>query len=83
MTNLSLIGLPWYCHDIVEPLPDFVARPANRPSVQSVCELDQLLRGILQLLKKERCILYNYRVKSAKNGKVLIPEDFHTLPNSN
>ena len=22
--------------------------------------------------------LYNYRVKFAKNGKVLIPEDFHT-----
>ena len=31
-------------HDIVEPLPDFVARPANRPSVPSACELGQFLR---------------------------------------
>ena len=38
---------------IVEPFPDFVARPANRPSVPIVCELDQLLRGILQILKKK------------------------------
>ena len=70
-------------HDIVEPLPDFVAHPANRPSVPSVCELDQLLRGTLQILKK-RCILYNYRVKSANTAKlVLIPEDFHMVPNCN
>ena len=70
-------------HDIVEPLPDFLAQPANREVVPSVCELDQFLRGILQILKKERCILYNYRVKAAKNGKVLIPEDFHTAHNCN
>ena len=68
-------------HDFVEPLPGFVARPENRPSVPIVCELDQLLRGLLQILNKERCILYNYRVKSAKNGKVLFPEDFQTAPN--
>ena len=70
-------------HDITEPLPDFVTHPANRPSDQSVCELDQLLSGILQVLKKQRCILYNYQVKSAKNGKILISEDFHTAPNCN
>ena len=64
-------------HDIIEPLPDLVARPANRPSVPRACELDQLLSGVLQILKK-KCILYNYRVKSAQNGKFLIPEDFHT-----
>ena len=34
-------------------------------------------------IRKKRCILYNYPVKSAKNGKVLIPEDFHTAPNCN
>ena len=39
-------------HDIIEPLPDFVARPANRPSVPSVCEIIQLLSGILQIMKK-------------------------------
>ena len=61
-------------YDIVEPLP-------NPPGVPSVCKLDQLLRGILQILKKERCILHDYRVKSAKNGKVLVPEDFNTAPN--
>ena len=65
-------------HDIIKPLPDFVARPANRLSVTSVCELDQLLSGVLQILKKQRCILYNYQVKSTINGKVLIPEDCHT-----
>ena len=46
--------------DIVEPLNDFVARPANLPSVPSVCELEQLLRGILQILKKKNdafCII--------------------------
>ena len=66
-------------HDVVEPLPNFVARPANRLSGPSVCELEQLSGGILKIfLKKERCILYIYRVKPAKNDKVLIPEDFHT-----
>ena len=30
-------------HDIIEHLPDFVARSANRPSVPSICELDQSL----------------------------------------
>ena len=66
-------------HDIMEPLPYFVSRPANRPSVPSVCESVQLLSGVLQILKKkQRYILYNYRVKSAKNGKVLIPEDCHS-----
>ena len=69
-------------HDIIRPLPDFAARPANRRSVPVICELDQLLNGILQILKKI-CILYNYRVNSVKNGKVLIPEDFHTAPNFN
>ena len=39
-------------HGIVEPPPDFVRRPANRPSVPSICDLDQLLGGILQILKK-------------------------------
>ena len=68
-------------HDNTEPLPDFVARPLDKPNVPSFCGLDQLLSGILQILK--RCILYNYRVKSAKNGKVLIPEDFHTAFNCN
>ena len=64
--------------DIIEPLPDVVAPPANRPSVPGVCKLDQLLSGVLQIKKKQLCILYNYGVKSAKNGKVLIPEDRHT-----
>ena len=66
-------------HDIIEPLPDFVSRPANRPIDPSVCELDQLLSGVLQILKKkQRCTLYNYRVKFAKDGKVLIPDGCHT-----
>ena len=64
--------------DIIEPLPDSFGRPANRPSAPIICNLDQLLTGILQILKKS--ILYNYRVKSAKNGKYLIPEDSHTAP---
>ena len=68
--------------DITETLPDIVARPEIQPSVPTICELDQLLSGILQILKKI-CILYNYRVKSAKNGNVLIPEDFHTVSNCN
>ena len=59
-------------HDIIKPFPDFVAHPANRPSVPSVCEIVQLLSGILQILRK-KCISYNCRVKSAKNGKFLIP----------
>ena len=69
-------------HDIIKPLPEFVGRPENQPSVPKICQLDQLLSGILQMLKK-RCILYNYRVELAKNGKLLIPEDFHTAPNCN
>ena len=67
--------------NIIEPLPDSFGRPANRPNAPIVCNLDQLLTGILQILKKS--ILYNYRVKSAKNGKVLVPEDSHTAPNCN
>ena len=69
-------------HDIIKPLPDFLARTANQPIVPVIYELDQLLNGILQILKK-KCIFYNYRVKSVKNGKVLVPEDFHTVPNCN
>ena len=38
--------------DIVDRPPDFVLRPANQPSVPSVCELDQLFRGLLQIFKK-------------------------------
>ena len=72
-------------HDDVENLPDFVAGRENRPSVPSVCELDQMLRGIRKKIKKRTMHFYNYRVKSAKNenGKVLFPEDFHTAPNCN
>ena len=55
-------------HDNIEPLPDFAARPANRPSVPSICESDQMLSGNLKILKK-KYILHNYRVKSAKIGK--------------
>ena len=69
-------------HDIIKPLPDSVARPANRPSFPIICELEQLLSGIVQILKK-KINLYNYRMKSAKNGKILIPEDFHTALNCN
>ena len=64
--------------DIIEPRPDSVARPANPPSYPNVCDLDQLLSGVLQILKKQLCILFNYLAKSAKNGKVLNPEDCHT-----
>ena len=39
-------------HDNIELIPDIAARPKNRPSIQSVCELDQLLFEILQILKK-------------------------------
>ena len=67
----------------MESLPDFVVRQGNRPSVPSDCELGQFLSGILHILKKQPCILYNYRVKSAKIGKVIIPEDFHTAANCN
>ena len=69
-------------HDIIKILPDFVAHPANRPSVSIICQLDPLLSRILQILKK-KCILYNYWIKNAKNDKVSIPEDFHTAPNCN
>ena len=61
-------------HDITELLPDFVARPGNRPSFPSICKLEQLVSGILQILKK-KCILYNYRVKSAKKTAKF---QFHT-----
>ena len=44
-------------HDIIEPLPPFAARPANRPSFPSICELDQLLSGILKLIKNAFCII--------------------------
>ena len=38
--------------DIIESLPDFVARQVNQLSAPRICELDQLLSGILQILKK-------------------------------
>ena len=45
-------------HDSIEPLPDFVKRPANRPtSVPTICDLDQLLSEILQILKKKNFFL--------------------------
>ena len=45
-TNESLI---LRVHDIIKPLPDFVARS----SVPVICDLDQLLSGILQVMKKK------------------------------
>ena len=71
-------------HDIIEPLPDFVARPANRPSVPSDCNFGQLLSRILQIIKKNNdafCIISELNLQ--KNGKFLFPEDFHTAPNCN
>ena len=47
-------------HVNIKPLPDFVARLENRPSVPSFCELDQSLSGILQILNKNNdafCII--------------------------
>ena len=38
--------------DIIEPLPDFFARPAKLPNLASGCEFDKLLSGNLQILKK-------------------------------
>ena len=43
---------PWY----IEPLPDFFAPPGNQSRVPIICELDQLLCEILQILKK-MCVL--------------------------
>ena len=65
--------------DNIKPIPDSATRPTNQPSAPRICELDQLLSEILQMLKKQRCILYNYPVESEKNGKILIPEDFHRV----
>ena len=52
-------------HHIIEPLPDFVLRTANQPSVPSICELEPLLSGILQILKKKDafCIIIELNVQ--------------------
>ena len=56
-------------HDIIEPLPDLVARPANVPSVPRVCELDQLLSGVLQILKKNAfCIIIELNLHKTANS---------------
>ena len=39
-------------HDIIKLLLDFVELPANREILPITCEFDQLLSGILQILKK-------------------------------
>ena len=65
MSNLSLI-LP-RAHQAAQMAPN-------------CWELDKFFSEIRQLLKKQLCILYNYRVKFAKDGKILIPEDFHRAP---
>ena len=48
------------------------------PIVPQVRDLDQLLGEILLNMQKNQCyVLHNHRVKFAKNGKILIPEDFY------
>ena len=49
--------------------------------VLMVLELDQLIREILQIVKKW-CILNNYRVKFVENGKILIPNTGRRNSNS-
>ena len=45
-------------HDFNKSLLDYVARPAKRPRIPITCELDQLLSGVLQILKKDAfCII--------------------------
>ena len=64
-------------HDIVEPLPYFVARPASQPSVPNVCESDYLLREILQILKKKVdafCIIVELNLQ--KTAKFLFQKTF-------
>ena len=56
--------------DIIEPLPDFVARPANRLSVPSVCELDQLFSGFLQILKKNDAFFIIIELNLQKTAKL-------------
>ena len=70
-------------HDIIEPLTDFFAGAGNRPSVPSICELIQLLSGILQILKKKIAFCIIIEINLQKTAAVLIPEDFHTAANCN
>ena len=55
--------------DIIEPLPDVVARPANQPSVPSICEWDEFLSGILQILKKKDafCIIIELNLQKRQS----------------
>ena len=55
-------------HDIIGHLPDFAAHQANRPRNQSICELEQFLSGILQLLKKMNAFCIIIELYLQKNG---------------
>ena len=41
-------------HDNIKPIPDSAAPPTKRSSAPNVCELDRLLSGLLQILKKKQ-----------------------------
>ena len=67
-------------HDNIEPLPDFFARPANRPSVPSFLRVRSIVEWTSSNIKKNNdafCIIIEL------NLQVLTPEDFHTPPNCN
>ena len=70
-------------HDIIEPLTDLFAGAANRLIVPNICELIQLLSGILQILKKKDAFFIIIERNLQKTADILIPEDFHTAADCN
>ena len=54
--KILIVGI----HDNIKPIPDCAEPPTNSSSVPIVCELDRLLSGTLQILKKNNdavCII--------------------------
>ena len=70
-------------NDNIKLIPDFSAHPTMRSSFPCACELDQLLSERIQIIKKQRRILNNYRVSFTKNAKIFIPKDLYRAPSFN
>ena len=67
-------------HDNIKPIPLFAVRPKSRPSVTSICELDQLLSEVFQKFEKNNLAFCIITELSLQSGNILIPEDFHRAP---
>ena len=68
-------------HDNIKNFRDFALRPRKRPNYSKCLRIRPIVEGNSSTIKKQRCILYNYRIKSTKKtSKFQLLKTFIGLP---